>query len=375
MLQQNRLDSMDRKPATIAGQSAGKRVSCSPQALPVFNQLVALSNGNYWAGLVVKGIRGLASGRLHMDNIYVEKETNLAYGKGLFYVVLPGVTATLEDRTDGTYLLQTLKADMNYLQHQENKQKPGLWRVLEDAEERPIFQKDGRILNEKYRPVVIGDRANNDPHQVAQAARDDLTTINTTIKDMVRNSGFDLHHTPGDGGIVGLKKAKDALATSKDQALVESATLLANTMHRSRDVQGVLWFADWGGSAVLTRALQVLKGQNIKLDKHSVFLNRPTSSSSEALKMAADLKMTLAEKGKIAGLRPSEITGNHLRSDVSAQGALKTGLFGLSTASAAFGVLGLGPTAAGIVGLGGAMYYVSTTVQSGAQKLKGKKYK
>jgi len=376
MLQQARPTPNDNLPTTIAGQNAGRRVSCSPQALPVFNQLVGLANrGNYWATLIVKGIKGLTSGRLHMDNIYVKQENNLAYGKGIFYVVLPGVTATLEDRADGTYLLQTLKADLNYAQHQESKRKPGLWRVPKEENSRPRFQEDGRILNEKYRPVVIGDRAYDDPHQVSQAARDDIVTINTTIKDMVQISGFDLHHTPGGGGIVGLKKAKDALVTSKDRDMLESATLLANTMYNARHTQGVLWFSDWGGSAVLTRALQVLQGKNIKLDKHSVFLNRPTSSSSEALKIAKGLKMTLAGTGKTTGLRPSEIAGNHLHSDITAKGAMNGGLFGLSTASAAFGFMGAGLTAAGAVGLGGAMFYVGRTVQTGAKKFKGKKYK
>jgi hypothetical protein len=42
-----------------------------------------------------------------MDNIYVQQETNLAYGRGLFYVILPGVRATLEDCADGTFTLQT----------------------------------------------------------------------------------------------------------------------------------------------------------------------------------------------------------------------------------------------------------------------------
>ncbi|WP_347332540.1 hypothetical protein [Marinimicrobium locisalis] len=100
----------------------------------------------------------------------------------------------------------------------------------------------------------------------------------------------------------------------------------------------------------------------------------PTSGNS-GLKIAKDLDITPLGSGKSAGLRPSEVVGNHLHSDVTAQSALKTGLFGLSTASAAFGVLGFGLSTAGAVGLGGAMYYVSTTVQSGAKKLKGKKYK
>jgi hypothetical protein len=77
----SRLRPTEGKLATIAGQSGGKQVYCSPQALPVVNQLVALANkGKYWAGLIVRGIKGLTSGRLHMDNVYVQKESKLAYG-------------------------------------------------------------------------------------------------------------------------------------------------------------------------------------------------------------------------------------------------------------------------------------------------------
>src|SRR5690606_41081729 len=114
----------------------------------------------------------------------------------------------------------------------------------------------------------------------------------SSVQDRVANPGLDLHYTPGKRGIVGLKKSRDALTNENGKALVESATLLANTMYSARNVQGVLWFADWGGSAVLTRALQILKDQHLKLEKHSVFLNRPTSVSSQALKLAKELDMT-----------------------------------------------------------------------------------
>lgn len=74
MLQANRLKVTEGQLTTIAGKSAGRKVLCSPQALPVFDSLVSLANGgNYWARLIVQGIRGLASGRLHMDNVYVKQ--------------------------------------------------------------------------------------------------------------------------------------------------------------------------------------------------------------------------------------------------------------------------------------------------------------
>ncbi len=364
--------------ATIAGGAAGKRILCTPQALPIYNELVKLARkGNYWALLVVKGIEGLTTGRLEKDNIYIQQASNLAYGKGVFYIVLPGVTATIEDRANGTFLLSSIKADINYLQLQRDKQKPGLWRVDNEVGARPEFRADGQIMNEKDRPVVIGDRALDDPYFVAAATRKDLIKTDPSVKKMVRRSGFDLHHTPGDkSGIVGLKKAKNVLATNRDRAVVESATLLANTMYNARHIEGVLWFSDWGGSAVLTRALQILKQEkNIKLDKHSVFLNRPTSNSSEALKLAEDLDMTIHGEGKKTGLRASEIWGNHLHANVSAKTAWNTGGFGVAAASAVTGFTGFVPTAVGYLGMAGALHFIPKAVTKATQAFKGKEYK
>ena len=194
---------------------------------------------------------------------------------------------------------------------------------------------------------------------------------------MVNFSGFDLHHTPGNqSGIVGLKKAKHALATHRDRAIVESASLLANTMYNARHIEGVLWFSDWGGSAVLTRALQILKQEkNIKLDKHSVFLNRPTSNSSEALKLAEDLDMTIHGEGKKTGLRASEIWGNHLHADVSVKTVWNTGGLGIAAATAVTGLTGFVPTAVGYLGIAGALHFIPKAVTKASQALKGKKYK
>ncbi|WP_188150881.1 hypothetical protein [Teredinibacter waterburyi] len=377
MLQASRLKPTEGTPISIAGNAGGKRILCSNQALPVYNELVNLANsGNHWAGLVVRGIKGLTSGRLHMDNVYVQQETSVAYGRGVFYLVLPGVTATLEDCADGTVQLRGLNADANYMKMQENKQRPGLWRIAKGVDEFPEFQSDGAILKKDYRPVVISDQAKDDPKDIAKAARNDLVALNTTIKSMVSHSGFDLHHTPGRGGIVGLKPATMALATAGDRAKTESATLLANSMYKARNIEGVLWFADWGGSAILTRALQILNHQGTTLEKHSIFLNRPTSNSSQALALAKEMKLTLAGNGgKNTGLRKSEIKGNHMVADISGRGAINTTAFGLTATGAAFGLAGVGATVGGAVSLMGALYFVTTTVMKGRKQFSGKKYK
>ena len=85
-----------------------------------------------------------------MDNVYVQQEANIAHGRGLFYLVLPGVRATLEDRADGTFTLQTLQADLGYLEGQGTFRKPGLWRVKDvEGSLDPVFQEDGAVLRKK----------------------------------------------------------------------------------------------------------------------------------------------------------------------------------------------------------------------------------
>jgi hypothetical protein len=80
---------------------------------------------------------------------------------------------------------------------------------------------------------------------------------------------------------------------------------------------------------------------------------------------------------KRTGITPREIVGNHLHTDLSWKGAGKTGVLGLSAASAVFGVIdpGAGMIAAQVVGLAGAMYFVGSTVASGTKALSPKKYK
>jgi hypothetical protein len=375
MLQANRLKITEGQLTTIAGKSAGRKVRCSPQALPVYNSLVSLAgSGNYWARLIVQGIRGLTSGRLHMDNIYVKQETNLAYGRGLFYVILPGIRATLEDCADGTFTLQTLQADLAYLQGQKDQSKPGLWRVRLIGDSLTTeLQADGAVQRKEGRPVVIADGAADTPETIALRAQGDLEKTDSTLKMTVTHSGFDLHHTPGTS-IIGLKPARKALSTDLDKEIIESSILLANTMYRAKSVPGVTWFADWGGSAILTRALQILAQEKLAVfDKHRIILNRPTSNSSQAERLAKTLNMGFIEKR--TGITPREIVGNHLHADVSAKGVGQTALLGLSGASAALGFAGAAPTMVGAVGLTGALYFVGTTLMASAKALSRKKYK
>ncbi len=390
MLHTYRLKLRDGEYTVLSGRHGGKKVLCRDNhILKTFKDLYSLSenNKNYWAGLVVNSMIGLSAGRLHQDNIYIKTWNNLAYGNGVFYLVLPGIKATLEARDDGNYLLCRLDADMAYMAEQKAGDKPGLWRVPDNADAKPVFRKDGMIKHKEGRFVVIPDMSSDDVGTIARFVRKDIVALSDEAEINVRLNGFDLHHTPGGSGIVGLKKARRALADTQSREIAESAAQLANTMYHARNVDGVLWFADWGGAGVLTRALQILgREKNIKLENHAIYLNRPTTRSREIFELAGKIGMQPRKVPMKTGINPREIRGHILQSDVTLSGALKVGCFGISTAGAGYGLaagvaaltVGTAGTVALIgagVGFVGGMITASKTVRSGLKNVKGKQYK
>ncbi|WP_299596734.1 hypothetical protein [uncultured Microbulbifer sp.] len=73
-------------------------------------------------------------------------------------------------------------------------------------------------------------------------------------------------------------------------------------MAAARDVEGVAWAADFGGSAVLTQAMQILVDKGVSLKKHTVYFHKPRTSPAKALKLAHQLQMRLNERIADTGL-------------------------------------------------------------------------
>jgi len=373
MLTASRLKLLEGTTA-IAGKSSGRKILCSNRVLPEYNNLVSLSNSNYWANLIVKSIIGLTSGRLNKDNIYIKKSTSIAYGKGdAFYLVLPGVTASLEEHPNGGFILQTLNIDKTFEEQQKQAQKPGLWRVDQNIESNPEFIDDGKVSKFDIRPVVISDMTEADLLEVVPAVHESLLDVEAT-KGTTQNYGFDLHFTPSGGGIMGLKKAKDAISTDKDKKIVESAMLLANSMYQAHKQKGVIWFSDYGGSAILTRALQILhREKGVSLENHSIYMNHPTSMSKEAIEAAKALNLTEFDK-KSGILNPKEFIGHFTLNEKPGSKTAKASLGGLSAAGAAFGFAGASLTTSGLVGLAGGLVFVGKAIIDGAKNTKIQKY-
>lgn len=299
--------------AALAGKKSGMRVICNDEEiLEKYNALAdSARNGNYWAQQITSGILGLTSGRLHMNNVFVRKGAGTIYGRGAFYVVLPGATATIEQLDNSEFVLTELNADSNFQKLQKNNAKPGLWKVTLEGDAwttKHIADNQNTPMSEDQH-VAISDQE-NEVLDAAKSAAESLGAINTTTARQISNSGFILHYSPGGEPIGGLKNCKQAMSPDTSKKLHESAILLAQTMHQSKDVGNVQWMSDWGGSGVLTQSLRILADNDIKLSKHAIYLNHPTTRPSKAMEYGLKVGLKGNAIEKKSGVRPSEMIGN-----------------------------------------------------------------
>ena len=277
----------------IAGRHFGKRITITPQAEPIWNELVKLANqGNYWAQMSVNGIKQLAAGRLSQKNIFVKPGPAHRGGTEEFVVILPGCRVTAEKLPDDSYKLLHFQADLNYGALIEQGQAPGLYQIARKSGDWVANRnEDGLIEKRPQRVVAIGDSGYSSPKDAAKFAAASLSGTGqvSTVSGGARSinssgGGFDLHFTPGEKRIGGLTNYMNAIKPLKDERLYESAMLLARAMYMARDIQDVRWISEFGGSGVLTQALRILADRKVKLKGHTAFLYRPSTSPHEALK-------------------------------------------------------------------------------------------
>jgi len=299
--------------AALAGKKSGMRVICNDEEiLEKYNALAdSARNGNYWAQQITSGILGLTSGRLHMNNVFVRKGAGTIYGRGAFYVVLPGATATIEQLDNSEFVLTELNADSNFQKLQKKKSKPGLWKVTREEDSwtiKHISDSQNTPMTENQYVAISDQKA--DIEDATDSAVEGFKAINSTTARQIENSGFILHYTLGGEPIGGLKNCKQAMTPDTSKKLHESAILLAQTMHQSKDVGNVQWMSDWGGSGVLTQSLRILADSNVKLSKHAIYLNHPTTRPSKAMEYGFKVGLKGNAIEKKSGVMPSEMIGN-----------------------------------------------------------------
>lgn len=312
------------KPETqIAGQHSGKPVTITPQAEPIYRELAKLAqSGNYWAQITVNGINQLAAGRLHQNNIFIKPGAAHRGGTEEFVVILPGCKVTAEKLANDGYKILHFEADLNYSELVDRQERPGLYEAYQSRRGWTTSQnRNGTIKNEKNRLVAICDSGHDRADKAANSAAPRLAAAPFSGGSFrLSSDGFDLHYTPGENRIGGLKSYKHAIRPLQNQELHESALLLARTMYEARDQKGIGWVSEFGGSAILTQALKILADQGVTLETHTAFLFRPTSSPNEAVKAAhaaglkLDRKFTKTNKLDIIGNRDQlELIYNRLK--------------------------------------------------------------
>jgi len=278
----------------IAGRHAGKRVTITPQVEPIWDELVKLANrGNYWAQITVNGIKQLAAGRLSQNNIFVKPGCVHRGGSEEFVVILPGCKVTAEKLPNDCYKLLHFQADLNYGELIEQEEAPGLYGVTYDQGSwTATLRRNGKVEEKPKRVVAVSDSGYRGYAPAASAigrslsGQGNISAVSGGSRTVqsAQGGGFDLHFTPGRKSIGGLLNYKNAVNPLGDEGLHESALLLARSMYMARKINDVRWISEFGGSGILTQALRILADRKVKLNNHTVFLFRPTTSPHEALK-------------------------------------------------------------------------------------------
>ena len=286
------------KNMVIAGAFGGRKVECVPALVDTYKGLLAAANsGNHWARLAVKELQALTTGRAGKPNVFVRSTgaVNTKVGNEEFYIFLPGIRATGEALPGGGYKIVNMVLDPGYFKATENN-RPGLYRATYSNSNQweTEYSPDGAIINKENRVVAISDTRYGSPDEAAEAAAGKVVHAPGAPKKgrLFNSAGFDMHYSPVGSPLGGLRRY-DA---NKSSEVHGSAKLLAEQMYAARNVKGVNWVSERGGSVVLTQAMELLVQQGVKLDKHAAFMVLPSSSPRKAIDLAHKLNLVKDEE-------------------------------------------------------------------------------
>lgn len=278
----------------IAGKAAGNKVVAkTPQIATACAELAKMArDGNYWARVSVNYINALTSRQ--MKTVFVREGAKTADNRQLFVMLMPGISMEFSQHNNSDYLIHSMVLDTSYSELQKGFEKPGLFRVKKGNNNEYQSVLTDHVLADKGRIVTVSDQHPNTEIAAAQTARSAKGPRDSYTVDRI---GFDMHFTPGIGNVSGLMK-KSSQNPEDTRKVHESALLLAKSMQDSRSIDGVYWISEAGGSAILTRALQVLKSRNVSFDGsgHHVFFSGPRTDLLKAQELALDLKLQFERK-------------------------------------------------------------------------------
>ena len=292
----------------IAGHDAGKRIRCAPELKRVYDRLQQAANRNqHWARIAVKELNALTTGMLGKNNVYVRPGERMhGSGSEKYYVFLPGLKATVVRWINDEFCITELIMDDNYYRVGEQAKKRtrlGTYRATLAANKsiwRTKYTEEGQISPTPGRLVTIADSHYETADDAANYSISGAMSFLGNNTTAVRLDGCDLHFTPGKKRLGNLV-SYNPLSINSSRA---SAVHLATTMERARNIKSVAWVADFGGSAVLTQAMQILVDKGVTLEQHTVYFYRPRTSPSKALKLAHKLRLSVNKKFADTGLSP-----------------------------------------------------------------------
>lgn len=285
---------------TIAGAAAGRRVTINPDLHNTYKRLEqAALRGNHWARIAVKELNALTTGLSGKNNVYRRPfgSPKNAVGEQALYVFLPGLKATVYPGAVGQYHVTELVLDANYYEATEEGEKGlrmGLYRARRDAdgqEWQTEYVEDGKVATQEGRLVAIADSGYASADHAAERVMPRAIKHLGTAAARARKGESDLHFTPGEKRLGGMVRY-NALKEDSSRA---SALHLAASMAQAKNIKGVTWIADKGGSVVLTQAMQILVDKGITLKEHTAYLYHPSTSPGDALRLAHKLELTLNE--------------------------------------------------------------------------------
>ncbi len=287
----------------LAGRTAGTKVTTYDRRIVgAHKALVNMARaGNHWARLCVGYINALSARK--MPTVFVREGAKTPDNRQIYVLLVPGLRMEFSQHPSSDFVIHDLDLDDAYSELQKRLEKPGLFRVRKSSLGDYRSEWTDQIVKDKDRVVAISDYC-RDPDEAAEICaraakqpRDSYT---------IDRRGFDMHVTPGEGKVKGLKPIKSR-DPERRQAFRESAFLLAKTMAESRKVEGVYWISQGGGSGVLSEALRILKAQkvNFKDTGHHVFFSGPTTSLVKAQNLAYDLNLKFERKAYSVGMLTS----------------------------------------------------------------------
>ncbi|MBY6191686.1 hypothetical protein KUV22_14730 [Microbulbifer agarilyticus] len=290
----------------IAGQSSGKPIRCIPELKPVYLQLQKAAHRNHhWARIAVKELNALTTGMLGKNNVYVRPESRRSSGGSeKYYVFLPGLKATVVRWPNDQFCITELVLDDNYYHTHRSGQEQtrlGTYRAKlgpNNSSWHTQYVEDGQVSPISGRLVTVADSHYETANDAANYSIAGAMTFLGKNTISVRIDGCDLHFTPGNKRL-GSLVCYDPITVDSSRA---SAVHLAATMEQARKVRSVAWVADFGGSAVLTQAMQILANKGVTLPDHTVYFYRPRTSPAKALKLAHQLKLSVNKNFADTGL-------------------------------------------------------------------------